>query len=302
MFYVKDKTRSWFFLKKISIQKNWRIQAFLMTSRIRIRFWQKYKNNEESYAFLQSIGLYSDSGSITQAAEDKRRIKEERENAQARAKSISRGEIVEDDGAMGEVGGSDDGELENEKGGTSKGRKDLKVDSESIAGLSAKIINVNLKRMEQHAAEISEEEPEEEIPVLVHHDLPNLVSVLEMADVVLQVLDARDPLSFRIKHVEEFANDKGKKSLFVLNKIGGSLFSFVHFSNSTWLSCVWQIGVRGRLLLCGRVTSGQNNPPFFSGPLPLSFPKSKHRTLCRKWDRARARRNLPLLMPLAPIR
>lgn len=134
---------------------------------------------------------------------------------------------------MGEVGGSDDGELENERGDTSKGRKDLKLDSESIAGLSAKIINVNLKRMEQHAAEISEEEPEEEIPVLVHHDLPNLVSVLEMADVVLQVLDARDPLSFRIKHVEEFANDKGKKSLFVLNKIGGSLFSFVHFSNST---------------------------------------------------------------------
>jgi hypothetical protein len=135
----------------------------------------------------------------------------------------------EGDGAMGEVDGSNDGELENERRGTPEGRKDLKVDSESIASLSAKILNVNLKRMEPHSAEISEEEPEEEIPVLVHHDLPNLVSVLEMADVVLQVLDARDPLSFRIKHVEEFANDKGKKSLFVLNKIGGSLFSFVTF-------------------------------------------------------------------------
>ena len=136
---------------------------------------------------------------------------------------------VSRDGAMGEVDGSDDGELENEREGTSIGTKDFKVDSEGIASLSAKILNVNLKRMEQHATEISEEEPEEEIPVLVNHDLPNLVSVLEMADVVLQVLDARDPLAFRVKQVEEFANDKGKKSLFVLNKIGGSLFSLVTF-------------------------------------------------------------------------
>jgi nuclear GTP-binding protein len=62
-------------------------------------------------------------------------------------------------------------------------------------------------------------EVEEEVPVLINRDLPTLQSVLEKADVVLEVIDARDPLAFRSEHVEQSVKDAGKKLLFVLNKI-----------------------------------------------------------------------------------
>jgi nuclear GTP-binding protein len=64
-------------------------------------------------------------------------------------------------------------------------------------------------------------ELEEDIPILINHDLPNLQSVLDQADVILQVLDARDPLAFRSSHLEELAAAKaGRRMLFILNKIG----------------------------------------------------------------------------------
>jgi nuclear GTP-binding protein len=64
-------------------------------------------------------------------------------------------------------------------------------------------------------------ELEEDIPILINHDLPNLRSVLDQADVILQVLDARDPLAFRSSHLEELAAAKpGRRTLLVLNKIG----------------------------------------------------------------------------------
>lgn len=64
------------------------------------------------------------------------------------------------------------------------------------------------------------EESEEEVPVLINRDLPTLQSVLEKADVVLEVVDARDPMVFRSEHVEQLLKDAGKKVLLVLNKIG----------------------------------------------------------------------------------
>jgi len=64
-------------------------------------------------------------------------------------------------------------------------------------------------------------ETDEEVPLLVNHDLPNLQSVLDQADVVLQILDARDPLAFRSSHLEGLAAAKsGKQTIFILNKIG----------------------------------------------------------------------------------
>lgn len=66
-----------------------------------------------------------------------------------------------------------------------------------------------------------EMEPQEGVPILINQDLPNLQSVLDQADVILQVLDARDPLAFRSSHLEELTAAKLRRQmLFVLNKIG----------------------------------------------------------------------------------
>lgn len=62
---------------------------------------------------------------------------------------------------------------------------------------------------------------EEDIPVLLNRDLPNLKAVLDLADVVIQVLDARDPLRCRSAHIEEAS--KEKKILLVLNRTGASI-------------------------------------------------------------------------------
>lgn len=62
---------------------------------------------------------------------------------------------------------------------------------------------------------------EEEAPVLLNPELPNLEAVIEKADVVIQLLDARDPLAFRSSHIEDLVTAKSeKKLLLVLNKIG----------------------------------------------------------------------------------
>ncbi|CAL1704387.1 unnamed protein product [Somion occarium] len=64
------------------------------------------------------------------------------------------------------------------------------------------------------------EDADEEAPVLVNPDLHNLEAVLDKADVVLELIDARDPLAYRSSHVEDAVKSRiGKKLLFVLNKI-----------------------------------------------------------------------------------
>ena len=139
------------------------------------------------------------------------RLKEEKQKAYARAKAIARGESAEG------------GEVEGSQKDVLGGEENIEVDAEGIASLSVKAINAKLKDAPPAVAETEEEE--EEAPVLLNPDLPNLLSVLEKADVILEVLDARDPLAFRSKHVEDIAAKKGKKILFVLNKIGGYLIN-----------------------------------------------------------------------------
>ena len=65
-----------------------------------------------------------------------------------------------------------------------------------------------------------DEEDEDDVPVLINPDLPSLKVVLDAADVLVEVLDARDPLSFRSIHLEDVARELGKEVLLVLNKIG----------------------------------------------------------------------------------
>ncbi|KAI0643674.1 P-loop containing nucleoside triphosphate hydrolase protein [Trametes meyenii] len=69
------------------------------------------------------------------------------------------------------------------------------------------------------AASPADGEDEEEAPMLVNPDLPNLSAVLDAADVLLEVLDARDPLAARSAHLETLARDAGKRVLLVLNKV-----------------------------------------------------------------------------------
>ncbi|CAA7270739.1 unnamed protein product [Cyclocybe aegerita] len=159
------------------------------------------------------------------AADEKQKKKEEKQKAVSRARAIARGEVVEDeedgleedDDKDQDSAGSGD---EDNESGEPKGKKDLNVGAESIASLSAKIMKTGLKPRPKPVVEEAEEsDEEEEVPMLVNCDLPNLKAVLEKTDVVLEVLDSRDPLAYRSKHVEELAQENGKKLLFVVNKI-----------------------------------------------------------------------------------
>lgn len=62
-------------------------------------------------------------------------------------------------------------------------------------------------------------------PLLLNPDLPHLAAVLDKADVVIEVLDARDPLSYRSLALEaRVASKEGQKLLLVLNKIGACIW------------------------------------------------------------------------------
>lgn len=94
----------------------------------------------------------------------------------------------------------------------------------------------SIKGKAKLVAEDVEMEVEEDPPILLNHDLPNLQSVLDYADVIVQVLDARDPLAFSSSHLENLATAKpGRRILRVLNKIGSfiapTVTSFLPISN-----------------------------------------------------------------------
>ncbi|KAI5124889.1 hypothetical protein M0805_007318 [Coniferiporia weirii] len=64
------------------------------------------------------------------------------------------------------------------------------------------------------------EEDDEDVPILVNSEYANLKTVLDKADIVLQVLDARDPLAFRSSHIQQYTSErKESKTLLILNKI-----------------------------------------------------------------------------------
>jgi hypothetical protein len=60
----------------------------------------------------------------------------------------------------------------------------------------------------------------DEAPPLIDTTIPNTATALEVADLVIEILDARDPLSYRSEFLEKKVN---KPLLFVLNKTGGVL-------------------------------------------------------------------------------
>jgi nuclear GTP-binding protein len=68
---------------------------------------------------------------------------------------------------------------------------------------------------------------DDESPV-VESELSSLNEVLEEADVVVEVLDARDPMAYHSEHLTRLMKAKrGQKLLLVLNKIGELVESFM---------------------------------------------------------------------------
>ncbi|KAF8632398.1 hypothetical protein AX17_004839 [Amanita inopinata Kibby_2008] len=149
------------------------------------------------------------------AAEEKERRKEEKKALKAAGKA---GNKVHDEAASGsEQSDVVDGEQD-------EGRKiklGSKIGSDGIASLSAKTVSASKLRERGDAMQVEgkDEDQEEEVPALVNRDLPNLRAVLEEVDVLVEVLDARDPLAFRSRQLEKLMTAENKKVLLVLNKI-----------------------------------------------------------------------------------
>ena len=110
--------------------------------------------------------------------------------------------------------------------------------------------------------------------------------MVEAADVVLEVLDARDPLAYRCTEVEQFIRsaDPNKKIVLLLNKIGEwvlwaqvifcTSLSNVENRHTCCLTC-WSRSVRARAAVTSEHSSALASDP--SGFCPF----------CQIWYRGR---------------
>ncbi|KAJ7067927.1 hypothetical protein C8F01DRAFT_581849 [Mycena amicta] len=146
-----------------------------------------------------------------EAADEKQRRREEK----TKLKNKQNGVVEDEQKDTEQAGSGDDGVLAEVKA------RGLNQGFEGISSISAKQLDETKVQKRQRPAPMQVDEPEEEdIPVLINHELPNLQAVLDAADVVVEVLDARDPLAFRSEHLEELASKQpGRHVLFILNKI-----------------------------------------------------------------------------------
>ena len=120
---------------------------------------------------------------------------------------------------------------------------------------------------------------DDDVPVLMNSEYANLKSVLDKADVVLHVLDSRDPLAYRSSHLQEYVkgSEKGKVFL-VLNKIGTSSLSlYDRFAGLTSIA-IQKILVRESQPKHGLKTFVENSQPSSSAPHPHSCPSLTIRT------------------------
>ena len=107
----------------------------------------------------------------------------------------------------------------------------------------------------------------DDVPLLIDTTVPNLKAAIDTADVVVHVLDAREPLSFRSAFVER--ESKGTKQVFVLNKIGVSPPCLSPFCTLKVYAdvLVIQTSRRRRLLSAGRRLYESNTRRSSSAPL-----------------------------------
>ncbi len=154
-----------------------------------------------------------------QATEAKARRKEEKKNLRAQQKSAL-GTSGRSGGDAGS-GGEDSDNLEGEEGhfdGVATLGGPTKSSSKSReGGISAPVASGTSGSASTAGANIDGVPPP-----LLNPDLPHLAAVLDKADVVIEVLDARDPLAHRSSALEARVASKGgqQKLLLVLNQIG----------------------------------------------------------------------------------
>jgi nuclear GTP-binding protein len=102
-------------------------------------------------------------------------------------------------------------------GAAARQEVDSDDDNPGIVSLHGrKAVNPPIARIVEELAVVAEDPPP-----LVDAELPTIQSALDKADAVIQVLDARDPQSFRSAFLENLITEtNGKdKLLFVLNKV-----------------------------------------------------------------------------------
>lgn len=109
---------------------------------------------------------------------------------------------------------------------------------------------------------------DEEEPLLMDPSITDLGSALDAADIWLYVLDARDPLAHRSAYLESLANEKSKKIVFLLNKIGSSVVLCSTLRNLSALGKTWH---QGSLSSPGWPILGGIPPHFHSASLLRSF-------------------------------
>lgn len=92
---------------------------------------------------------------------------------------------------------------------------------DGITNIGTSTLKIASKVSPSKVSGIPAEVEEDDVPILMNSEYVSLKAVLDKADVVLQVLDARDPLAFQSSHIDSQKIAEGKgKNVFVLNKIG----------------------------------------------------------------------------------
>jgi len=161
-----------------------------------------------------------------QAAEAKARRKEEKKNLRTQQKSALEANGRGGDDDEGGSGGEDSDGAEGEEshfdgvatlGGPTGARKSS---SKSTKGTPAAMAG-GASAFASSASTAGDAAKDGAPPLVLNPDLPHLAAVLDKADVVIEILDARDPLAHRSNALEvRIAAKEGQKLLLLLNKIG----------------------------------------------------------------------------------
>lgn len=147
---------------------------------------------------------------------------------------------------------------------------------DGIGGISGKV--TTREKGKGKIVDLDIEMEVEAVPVLINRDLPTLQSVLEAADVIIQVLDARDPLAFLSTHLEEISSTTGKKTLLILNKIGASLSCPLPFLHN--LIYIFRYGTPGICRILVSLSANTASHAAFQSLFRLSTPLSRRVGQC----------------------